>query len=319
MALLNVQLLSGPGSGRSVTFTESPITFGRDVDNVLVLNEAAISRKHGQIEFADGQWLLHNLSVNGTKLNSKLVQKKPTRMRSGDTIAVGSQPLLKVTFDESALAPDTGKVEPIREKMSSKNKLMLGLGTFWGICAVVILIAWVVSIFADPRPTVVDDRPAQLTDQQIEREILTPLPFDTVRNPQVAASQLQQANEMAPRAKAVPDLLFRAYDHYQQALAAAHVKTFGDRYPLADDQIAQLGTPVDQVTFLDIQQKLIDEVTTRYNKAWNLGESHQDAQAAWESVFDLYARPSSVIYKNTMDHQRRALRKIQEQKPSGGF
>lgn len=66
------------------------ITIGRASTNAIVIPEEMCSRVHAEISEVAGDWVLRDLqSRNGTLLNGLAIQK-PTALKQGDTIQVGS-------------------------------------------------------------------------------------------------------------------------------------------------------------------------------------------------------------------------------------
>ncbi len=68
---------------------EGPFPLGRAPDNRIVVNDAAVSRKHAEILLReDGFWIQDLKSKNGTKLNGTLIQAL-SRLNPGDRIEIG--------------------------------------------------------------------------------------------------------------------------------------------------------------------------------------------------------------------------------------
>ncbi len=97
MATLTV--LQGPDKGRTMRSTADDVLLGRD-STQIPLTDQTISRRHAEMHVVDGEWTLADLgSANGTYLNGVRVDK-PTQLRHGDQIRVGST-LLVYSGDES--------------------------------------------------------------------------------------------------------------------------------------------------------------------------------------------------------------------------
>jgi Zn-dependent protease with chaperone function len=79
---------SGPEVGRTYPLDGRPVTVGRSLDNDIPLDDAALSRRHFQINWVEDAYHLVDLgSRNGTRVNGA---REPTaRLRSGDRIRVG--------------------------------------------------------------------------------------------------------------------------------------------------------------------------------------------------------------------------------------
>jgi pSer/pThr/pTyr-binding forkhead associated (FHA) protein len=69
------------------------ISIGRTTENDIVLDNRGVSRKHAQIEFAEGNALLiDNDSLNGTFVNQRKVTEQP--LHDNDVITIGKYDLV---------------------------------------------------------------------------------------------------------------------------------------------------------------------------------------------------------------------------------
>ncbi|MEW6252110.1 MAG: ATP-binding protein [Planctomycetota bacterium] len=92
-------VLQGPDKGRTLRTSDDRVLLGRGSPQIP-LTDQTVSRRHAELERVDGAWLLTDLnSANGTYINGVRVQK-PTRLKHGDQLRVGST-LLVYTGDES--------------------------------------------------------------------------------------------------------------------------------------------------------------------------------------------------------------------------
>jgi hypothetical protein len=74
------------------TGAQSEMLIGRHLDCDVVLSDIAISRRHAQLRFRDGRWILQDLdSTNGTTVNGERVGR--SELRAGDVISIGTQRL----------------------------------------------------------------------------------------------------------------------------------------------------------------------------------------------------------------------------------
>ncbi len=72
------------------------ISIGRTTENDIVLDNRGVSRKHAQIEFADGSAVvIDNDSLNGTFVNQRKVTEQP--LHDNDVITIGKYDLLFYT------------------------------------------------------------------------------------------------------------------------------------------------------------------------------------------------------------------------------
>lgn len=77
------------GGERTVPLSSESVTIGRLADCDVVLADKGASRKHAQLRFRDGSWVLTDLgSTNGTRLNGQTVQSR--ELSDGDKVTIGS-------------------------------------------------------------------------------------------------------------------------------------------------------------------------------------------------------------------------------------
>ncbi len=87
--------ISGPDEGKrfSVKVGVKPVTIGRDVHNMVVLNDELVSGHHCDLNY-DGErlFITDRKSRNGTKVNHALIELRAV-LESGDTFTVGDSEL----------------------------------------------------------------------------------------------------------------------------------------------------------------------------------------------------------------------------------
>lgn len=80
-----LQLIIGE---RVIPLSQPPISIGRSLDNDVIIQNASVSRRHAQIVFRHGRWLLRDLnSTHGTQVNGHRIEE--CVLRAGDTIRFG--------------------------------------------------------------------------------------------------------------------------------------------------------------------------------------------------------------------------------------
>ncbi len=90
--------------GQKFEIERDRTTIGRNQNNIIVLNDGAISSQHCYISHRGGRYILHDLnSTNGTKVNSEVV--KEAELKPKQVIQVGA---LELMFDNDA--PDSSIV-----------------------------------------------------------------------------------------------------------------------------------------------------------------------------------------------------------------
>ncbi|EFO81226.1 FHA domain containing protein [Oscillochloris trichoides DG-6] len=99
---LQIVALSGPLAGRTFALGSGPLSFGRTPENTIVISSPLASRRHAELRFEGGGYVLYDLnSSNGTLLNGQRVQVQ--RMRPGDVITIGDE---SFRFDAPIAAVD---------------------------------------------------------------------------------------------------------------------------------------------------------------------------------------------------------------------
>jgi signal transduction histidine kinase len=93
-------VLQGPDKGRTLRTGDEVVIIGRGSPQVP-LTDQTVSRRHAELKKVDDGWVLTDLkSANGTYLNGGRITK-PTRLKHGDQVRVGST-LLVYTGEETA-------------------------------------------------------------------------------------------------------------------------------------------------------------------------------------------------------------------------
>ena len=102
--------LHGDLAGRRFAIGGSPVTFGRDNDNDIVIPDPSVSRLHAEIrQEADGYVVVDRGSSNGTWVNGAAIAAH--RLRSGDEIAIAGH---RFGFEMTADAHDSSALTTVR-------------------------------------------------------------------------------------------------------------------------------------------------------------------------------------------------------------
>jgi serine phosphatase RsbU (regulator of sigma subunit) len=84
-------VISGAGLGRRIRLDSQPVVIGRDAQSGLVLASPDVSRRHCQVELANGEVVATDLrSTNGTYVDGKLIDC-PTALPDGSILEIGQQ------------------------------------------------------------------------------------------------------------------------------------------------------------------------------------------------------------------------------------
>lgn len=125
MGGVTIRVLDGFEMGAVFENLATPVTIGRERDNLISLNDEQVSRFHAKIQDSDGNLIFTDLdSTNGTRVNGR-----PTRLRvlaAGDQIQVGRTLLVVNPPAETggatvagSLDADSGGYEPARATHTS--------------------------------------------------------------------------------------------------------------------------------------------------------------------------------------------------------
>jgi hypothetical protein len=101
MVQVTLSVLEGLERGRIYHNLATPITIGREEDNVIQLNDERVSRVHAKLQEDRGQVLLTDLnSTNGSRVNGHPVQLRV--LQPGDHLQIGRCTLLFGTNEQIA-------------------------------------------------------------------------------------------------------------------------------------------------------------------------------------------------------------------------
>lgn len=285
MSTLQIHILAGPQAGARLQLNQSPVTFGRSADCTLALDIPVVSRQHGELHLDEnGQWLLTNLSANGTRVGRKKANKKPVPLTDGVAIIIGDTEVFRVHLTaESAQdaaatpQPDEAEQQPAAQHapgagMKGKSKLWLGLGIWFGLC--ILAMIFIVTLRGGDGNTSNNSASAgfykpgnEITDMQgdeagilaIRRLLSEPPPFQDP-NASRFSSNLDLANQAADQGEAS---LYDAYRHYQAAIS------FSDNR----DQ------PFDMLRYNNVLDQLAKIIYDRYIYAYRAYHNNEYAEA----------------------------------------
>lgn len=331
---LQIQLFAGAAAGRRARFDRSPITFGRDPSNMLVIEDALVSREHGEIRFEGGRWTLVNLSSNGTRVNRRHVKDKPAALSNGDEVYVGGKLLFNVTFEPvdgaaAALAPAAGAGAIVAAGAAAgaagvaddddlqvmapprKSNLWKGIGFYLGGMAILFVVLMVT--FNRKGGDTREEMPV-LTREEI-RDIMTKPPKKEPRSDGHYLENLNDAKAKFPVGASVhelsPSMLVATHESYLAALSCSGLddtKTFRDEDRDQDQR------------FLLVRDELIHRIEKAYRQAVTDLKAGDDAGAfkGFKLVLMLVKDQANPIHGNAVKHQAIARKRIEAGKKRGG-
>jgi len=98
----HLEAKAGPEKGETFRLAPEVTLIGRDPSCDIQLSESAISRRHCRIDHLEDQWVLRNLSSNGTRIKRRQIQEHV--LSDGDEIRLGAATRLLFVLEEQ-LAP----------------------------------------------------------------------------------------------------------------------------------------------------------------------------------------------------------------------
>lgn len=301
---LQIQLFTGAAAGRRARFDQSPISFGRDPSNMLIIEDATISRKHGEIRFEGGMWLLVNLSENGTRLNRRNITDKPAPLKNGDEVFVGNKLLFNITVEpvEGLPAGDLPLSEAAQtiegtQAARKKNKLWVGIGAY--LLAMVLLIIFLSTL--DKSGTADEDRVPELKRDQIAAMIRKLPPREPTSELRYREALTDAMRLFDRRASSIGGL-HAAHKMFQTALTYSGRDDGG--FP-AEDTDAQFN-------YRAVQQELIDKVTETYIDACNRLNrgDNEGAYRGFDQIKNLFPEGHNPFYDNVQKKQNIAVKRL---------
>ena len=89
MAQFRLVIRSGPAAGKVYPLETPDISIGRDNTNMIVINDAEVSRRHARMELRGATYVIQDLgSTNGTFVNGSRVSGIQV-LNSGDAVSFG--------------------------------------------------------------------------------------------------------------------------------------------------------------------------------------------------------------------------------------
>ncbi|PKN91922.1 MAG: hypothetical protein CVU44_16655 [Chloroflexi bacterium HGW-Chloroflexi-6] len=91
MAQFQLVMHSGPTPGKTFPLEGDVLTIGREASNAVAINDAEVSRKHTQLVFQGGKYIITDLgSTNGTFVNGQRLTGQHV-LQPGEIISLGEQ------------------------------------------------------------------------------------------------------------------------------------------------------------------------------------------------------------------------------------
>lgn len=117
MAQFQLVMHSGPTPGKTFPLEGDVLTIGREASNAVAINDAEVSRKHTQLVFQGGKYIITDLgSTNGTFVNGQRLTGQHV-LQPGEIISLGEQ--------ISLLYEVVAKVDPNATMISSAARVVV--------------------------------------------------------------------------------------------------------------------------------------------------------------------------------------------------
>jgi hypothetical protein len=100
-ARAHLECTGGPEKGQTLRVAPGVTLIGRDASCDVILSETVVSRQHARIERRGDQWVLKNLSSNGTLMNKKSIDE--AALADGDEIRIGAKTRLRFVVESVAI------------------------------------------------------------------------------------------------------------------------------------------------------------------------------------------------------------------------
>ena len=304
-------VLAGPRTGLEVPITEHEVSIRRGPENLVVLPDISVSRRHAMLRRENGRYVLFDeASGNGTRLNGKPVSR--SALRNGDRIAFGDSLVEFFDPDEgtakSAAAPGApgaaGPAAP-REPLSRRSIYYLAAG------ATLIVFFAIVGWRKHER-----DLARRLAAQQVsETRALAAERFGEAKKLlgegrwNDALGKLRIAAELNPHDREIARYMKKADDEAPHAAAFAEARAALGRKDFAAAQAALSQLPDDSVlaeSAHDLRSALGQAMDEAVRDARKKAEEN-DAAAASERLAPVLAadpgRADAVAVRDALSHE----------------
>ncbi|QQE12094.1 FHA domain-containing protein [Planctomycetota bacterium] len=268
---VKIHILIGPQAGRIFTLQQSPITFGRSIENTICMDLETLSRKHGEFVFADDGWQYINHSNNGTKLNKKRITTQPQPLDEHSSIAVGREKLFEFQVLSHIAVEDMSSIEDFanddqHEQKKSNSKRFKMYSIIGGIYAAALLLLVIILSSLSTDDTLNQrEQITKISATQIRLEITDEYQKQIPDRRQVHAL-LGEAKEYIALRDSDVNAPFEAMRVLHKAKAYTKDRSFEDPmynrllHDLQDEMINRLVEDMDRASTLLISRKYHDAI-----------------------------------------------------------
>jgi hypothetical protein len=234
----HLECTGGPEKGQTFRVAPGITTLGRDPACEVALSEPAISRHHCRIERRGDDWVLVNLSSNGTRLAKKnideavLADRSEIRLGAKTHLVFVIETVAPVAAGRPQFRARTGQVEPPAAEepqaaqpeapvslFQRRKKLFIGLGAYFAVMILLLLAGLLFSGPGDGRREVpvlgIEDELRLATGERLE--IIRDDPDGYwVRDPVGRERKVLREEITAGRARRIPGMRHAIEQKFQE-------------------------------------------------------------------------------------------------------
>jgi len=317
-------VLAGPRTGLEVPITEQEVSIGRGPENLVVLPDISVSRRHAMLRREEGRYVLFdNASGNGTRLNGKPVARSP--LRSGDRIALGDS--LVQFFDPDEGTAKSAAAEAVRTNPGVRGERLSRRSIYYLAAGAALVVVFSLAGWRKHQRDVAERLAVQ---QVVETRALAAERFAEAKKLlgegrwSEALGKLRIAAELSPRDREIGRYLKKAEDEAPHAAALGEARAALARKDFAAAQTALSQVPEDSVlaeSARDLRAAIAQAMDEAVREARTKAEQN-DAAAAAERLAPVLAadpgRADAVAIRDALSRTtaRKAARQRRARAPA---
>ena len=112
---------SGPLRGQRWVLSETDLSIGRDSDCDIVVADSTVSRKHAIITKRDSDWIIEDMSKNGTYVNDKVVRGS-IKLNDGDFVSIATSVQIAFVGSDATVPLDINDSQERRMELDVQSR-----------------------------------------------------------------------------------------------------------------------------------------------------------------------------------------------------
>ena len=112
---------SGPLRGQRWVLSETDLSIGRDSDCDIVVADSTVSRRHAIITKRDSDWLIEDMSKNGTYVNDKVVRGS-IKLNDGDFVSIATSVQIAFVGSDATVPLDINDSQERRMELDVQSR-----------------------------------------------------------------------------------------------------------------------------------------------------------------------------------------------------